>query len=63
MPSTVTESLIFRDMFGTAAMRAVFADETLIERYLEVEVALAKVQAALPSFPRRQRRRSPRRRG
>ncbi len=51
MPSTVTESLIFRDMFGTAAMRAVFADETLIERYLEVEVALAKVQAALAIIP------------
>ena len=29
MPSTVFDSGIFRDLFGTSAMRAVFADEAL----------------------------------
>jgi 3-carboxy-cis,cis-muconate cycloisomerase len=51
MASTVTESLIFRDMFGTAAMRAVFADEALVRRYLEVEVALARAEAATSVIP------------
>ena len=43
--STVFESAVFSDMFGTAEMRAVFADEALIGRYLGVEVALAHAQA------------------
>ncbi|SDD84361.1 class-II fumarase/aspartase family protein [Belnapia rosea] len=51
MPSTVTESLIFRDMFGTAAMRAIFADEALIGRYVEVELALARAQAETGVIP------------
>jgi 3-carboxy-cis,cis-muconate cycloisomerase len=51
MPSIVTESLIFRDMFGTPAMRAVFSDEALVGRYLEVEVALAGAQAATGVIP------------
>jgi 3-carboxy-cis,cis-muconate cycloisomerase len=51
MPSTVTESLIFRDMFGTAAMRAVFSDEALVRRYLDVEVALAQAEAATKVIP------------
>ena len=51
MPSTVTESLIFRDMFGTEAMRSVFSDETLVRRYLEVEVALALAEADVGVIP------------
>jgi 3-carboxy-cis,cis-muconate cycloisomerase len=51
MPSTVTESLIFRDMFGTPAMRAVFADEALVQRYLDVEVALAQAEADTHIIP------------
>lgn len=51
MPSTMTESLIFRDMFGTPAMRAVFSDEALVQRYLEVEVALARAEAATKVIP------------
>jgi len=51
MPTTVTESLIFRDMFGTAAMRGVFSDEALVGRYLEVEVALARAEAATQVIP------------
>ena len=51
MPSTPFDSTLFRDFFGTEAMRAVFADEALIERYLEVEAALARAQARLGIIP------------
>jgi len=30
--STVIDSILFRDAFGTAAMRAVFSDRALIDR-------------------------------
>lgn len=51
MPSTPLDSALFRDMFGTAAMRAVFADEALVGRYLEVEAALARAEAKLGVIP------------
>ena len=38
-------------MFGTAAMRAVFSDEALVQRYLDVEVALARAEAATKVIP------------
>ena len=43
--STVIDSILFRDAFGTPAMREVFSDRRLIERYIEVEVALARAEA------------------
>jgi 3-carboxy-cis,cis-muconate cycloisomerase len=51
MPSTMFDSAIFRDAFGTDAMRAIFSDEATVGRYVETEVALAKVQAALGLIP------------
>ena len=36
MPSTVFDSGIFRDMFGTPTMRAIFADAWLVRCYCEV---------------------------
>jgi 3-carboxy-cis,cis-muconate cycloisomerase len=51
MASTVFDSEIFRDMFGAARMRAVFTDAALLERYVEVEVALAKAEAAAGVIP------------
>lgn len=51
MPSTVFDSSIFRDLFGTPAMRAVFSDEALAQKYVEVEVALAKAQAQVGVIP------------
>ncbi|WP_343699010.1 3-carboxy-cis,cis-muconate cycloisomerase [Caulobacter sp.] len=51
MASTVFDSLLFRDMFGTAAMRALFADEALVGRYLEAEAALARAQAVVGVVP------------
>ena len=42
MASSAIDSEIFGDLFGTPAMRHIFADETLIQRYLDVEAALAR---------------------
>ncbi len=51
MPATATDSLIFRDMFSTEAMRRIFADEARVQYYLDVEAALARVQARLGIIP------------
>src|SRR3569833_2679978 len=49
--STVIDSLLFRDAFGTAAMRDIFSDTALIARYVEVEIALAKAEARVGVIP------------
>src|ERR1044072_6575104 len=51
MPSTVLDSDIFKDMFGTADMRAVFSDDNLLTCYLEAEVALAVAQGRTGVIP------------
>lgn len=51
MPSTVFDSGIFRDAFGSPAMRAVFADESVVAKYVEVEVALAAAEAKAGVIP------------
>ena len=51
MPSTVFDSAIFRDAFGSPAMRAVFADESVVAKYVEVEVALATAEAKVGVIP------------
>ncbi len=49
--TTPLDSRIFRNMFGTEAIRAVFSDDALIQRYLEVEAALARAEARLGVIP------------
>ncbi len=51
MASTVLDSALFRDSFGTPAMRAIFDDAALLARYTEVEVALARAQGRLGVIP------------
>jgi 3-carboxy-cis,cis-muconate cycloisomerase len=51
MASTVLDSALFRDSFGTPAMRAIFEDAALLSRYTEVEVALARAQGRLGVIP------------
>ncbi len=51
MSSIVLQSRLFGDMFGTAEMRALYSDAALVQRYLDVEVALAKAQAGLGIIP------------
>ena len=50
--STVIDSILFRDAFGTPAMRAVFSDQQMVQRYLDVEVALAKAEAQVGVIPK-----------
>ncbi|HUE47173.1 MAG TPA: adenylosuccinate lyase [Aestuariivirgaceae bacterium] len=50
-PSHMIDSRVFRDLYGSADMRAVFADEAMVARWLEVEAALARAQARLGLIP------------
>ena len=52
MPSTAHESIMFKDLLGSDEMRAIFSDGGTISAYLEVERALAKVQADLGIIPK-----------
>jgi 3-carboxy-cis,cis-muconate cycloisomerase len=49
--TTVLDSILFRDAFGTPAIREVFSDLSLISRYAEVEIALAKAEARCGVIP------------
>src|SRR3982751_2085121 len=49
--TTVLDSMLFRDAFGTPRMREVFSDYTLISRYTEVEIALARAEARCGVIP------------
>jgi 3-carboxy-cis,cis-muconate cycloisomerase len=49
--TTVLDSILFRDAFGTTEMREVFSDLALISRYAEVEVALARAEARCGVIP------------
>jgi 3-carboxy-cis,cis-muconate cycloisomerase len=49
--STVLDSILYRDAFGTPQMREVFADSSFIGRCIEVEIALAKAEARCSVIP------------
>jgi 3-carboxy-cis,cis-muconate cycloisomerase len=49
--STVIDSILFRDAFGTPRMREVFSDRNLIAMYIQVEVALARAEARCGVIP------------
>ncbi|ERF81108.1 adenylosuccinate lyase family protein [Bradyrhizobium viridifuturi] len=49
--TTVLDSILFRDAFGTPRMREIFSDYALISRYAEVEIALAKAEARCGVIP------------
>jgi len=51
MPAIVIDSQLWGSMFGTAAMRALFSDAATVQRYLDVEAALARAQARLSIIP------------
>jgi 3-carboxy-cis,cis-muconate cycloisomerase len=53
MPSTAVDSAIFRNVFSSEAMRLVFSDEHRVQCYLDIEAALARVQAELGVIPQR----------
>ncbi len=51
MPSIVIGSKLWGEMFGTAEMRVLFSDEAIVQRYLDVEAALARAQARVGIVP------------
>ena len=51
MPVSMIDSAIFRDFFGTEAMRNVFSDEGMLDAYCQVEAALALVEGRLGLIP------------
>ncbi|WP_432240901.1 class-II fumarase/aspartase family protein [Herbaspirillum robiniae] len=51
MATTVFDSSLFRDMFGTEAMRAVFDDRAYITACIDAETALARAQAKVGVIP------------
>ena len=51
MPAFAIGSELFGEMFGREAMRTLFADRAMVQRYLDVEVALARAQAGLGIIP------------
>jgi len=52
MPTSAIDSIIFRDIFGSADMRNVWSDEFRTQQYLDFEAALARAQASLGLIPR-----------
>jgi 3-carboxy-cis,cis-muconate cycloisomerase len=51
MPTNPADGPVFGTLFGTDGMRAVFDDHALFQRMLDVEAALARVQAKLGIIP------------
>jgi 3-carboxy-cis,cis-muconate cycloisomerase len=51
MTAVGVSSGIFRDIFSTEPMRQIFADENRIQKYLDIEAALARAQARLGIIP------------
>lgn len=54
LPGNVSmlDSGVFRTMFGSDKMRAIMSDRAYVERLIEVEVALAKVEGDLNIIPK-----------
>src|SRR2546425_822129 len=50
-PATIVDSAIFGNLFSTEAMRQVWSDENRTRKYLDIEAALARVQARLGIIP------------
>lgn len=51
MSSTVFDSILYRDSFGTPEMRYVFDDKHLIDCYIQTEISLAKAEAKVGVIP------------
>ena len=52
MASNMFDSVLYRDVFSTPAMRAAFSDEALLKAYVQAEVALAVAQGETGVIPR-----------
>jgi 3-carboxy-cis,cis-muconate cycloisomerase len=52
MPASAFDSFYLKDRYGSAAMRAIWDDRATVQRWLDVEAALAQVQSELGLVPR-----------
>ncbi|MGR9047598.1 adenylosuccinate lyase [Halobacillus faecis] len=48
----MTQSKLFKDQFSTKEMREIFSDENLLQKWIDVEVALAKAEGELGIIPK-----------
>jgi adenylosuccinate lyase len=53
VPSTAFDSFYLRDRYGSPAMRAIWDDRRMIQRWLDVEAALATVESEVGLVPRK----------
>jgi 3-carboxy-cis,cis-muconate cycloisomerase len=51
MPTSAIDSLIFRDLFGSPAMREIWSDTYRTQKYLDWEAALARAEAKVGLIP------------
>ena len=51
MSAHVIDSILFADLFGSRAVRAVFEERALLQKWLDVEAALARAEAAVGLIP------------
>ena len=51
MPASIIDSRIFQGIFTSEAMREVWSDENRTQKYLDIEAALARVQARIGLIP------------
>ncbi len=51
MPVHAIDSLFFRDLYGTPAMRAVWDDHSLLQKWLDYEAALARAESEIGLIP------------
>ncbi|MEE8110394.1 MAG: adenylosuccinate lyase [bacterium] len=51
MPSHMVDSALFRDQFGTEEMRRIFDDRNLLQKWMDVETALARAEAGVGLIP------------
>lgn len=51
MPAHLIDSGLFGDAYGSAALRSVFDDRTMVQKWLDFEAALADVQAEVGIVP------------
>lgn len=51
MAAGLIDSELYRDVYGTAELRAIFGDANLVQKWLDVEAALAATQAEMGLVP------------
>src|SRR5262245_65838713 len=52
MPVSAFDSFYLKDRYGSPAMRAIWEDRAMVQRWLDVEAALAQTQAELRLIPK-----------